>query len=245
MKIFLLKSFGVGFIFLLISIFYSCKKEKYIIIEGRLLISNTNPIPVTNYELHFFQPGSPGIPIAIYSLSSEGFATTDNSGNYSAKFKLGRSGFMGFEGSNTSPIDMRGEATGNIPGFYITNIPADGGTVYLYKKIDNAFLILSAVSAGILPNDTLTIQYNSTNGYVEKIKTGITVPAGTNLFTIDTITNLALSHYDFMRKKYQNTVAIKLKRAGLPYSQYINSASIDSIGPGDEQNKQLTYYLWQ
>jgi hypothetical protein len=243
MKI-ILRVSGFSFIILLLWVLSSCKKDSYVTIEGRLLVSNTNSVAVSNYKIYFFQPGSPGIPIGIYSTSSDGFTTTDNNGNYTAKFKLGRSGFLVFEGSNSSPISMRGEPSGNLPGFYINNIPANGGTNYLYKKINNAFLMLTAVSTGISSNDSLFISYNSSNGFVEKVKTGITVPAGTNFFTIDTITNLALAQYDFAQKKYQNDVVIKLKKTGLPYSQYINPALNDSIGPGDELNKQLIYYLW-
>lgn len=244
MKIFLLRSVGISFFYLLLSVFYSCKKEKFITIEGKLLISNTNPVAVSNYKVYFFQPGSPGIPIAIYSSPSEGSTITDNNGNYSAKFKLGRSGFLIFQGSNTSSIDMSGEPSSNFPGFYIANIPSNGSTIYLYKKIDSAFLMLSSGSSGISANDSLTIRYHSTGGPVTKIKTGITVPAGTSFFAIDTISNVTLSYYDFVYKKYQNDIWIQLRKAGLPNSQSLHPALSDSIGPGDEQNKQLRFYMW-
>jgi len=242
MKI-LLRYSGFSFFILLLWVLISCKKDSYVTIEGKLLVSNTNPVAVGNYNINFFQPGSPGTPIG-YSTSSVGFTTTDNNGNYSARFKLGRTGFIGFEGSNASPISMSGEPSGNLPGFIINNIPANGGTIYMYKKIDNSFLMLTTLSTGILPNDSLFIQYHSTNGLVAKVKTGITVPPGTNFFAIDTIINLALAGYDFVQKKYQNDVVIRLKKTGLPYSQYM-IPWIDSIGPGDELTKQLKFYYGQ
>src|SRR5262245_1313868 len=121
----------------------SCKKDEFITFEGRLLISNTNPVAVANFKISFYQAGSPGIPAPLITTSAGGFATTDNNGNYSTKFKLGKSTFIVFSGTNPNPVSLQGEASGNMPGFYINNVPADAGTIYLYKKIDTAVLILS------------------------------------------------------------------------------------------------------
>ena len=226
-----------------IIIFYSCKKESYLTLEGKLLVSSTNPVEVRNYKIYFFQAGSPGIPFAAYNSSSEGSATTDNNGNYSVKFKQGKSGFLIFQGANSGPIDMMGEGSGNFPGFAIQGIPANGGTIYLYKKIDNASLILSTGSTAISPADSIFIKYYSTSGPVEKTLTGISVPANTNSFTLDNITDLALGYYDFEGSKYQNDVMIKLKRSGISYTQYIHTAYYDSIPPGDEPTRELRFYL--
>src|SRR5688572_27624768 len=143
MKLLFRKSYTIGFILLLSfsALFYSCKKETFITFEGRLLISNTNPLQVTNYKLYFFQSVSTGIPIAIYSTSSEGFTTTDNNGNYSMKFETGKSGFLVFQRANTGSVNLTGEPSGNFSGFIISNIPANGGTIYLHKKISNATLM--------------------------------------------------------------------------------------------------------
>lgn len=247
MKTVLVRTSGSCFIILVLAfIFYSCKKESYVTIEGKLLLSNTNPVPISNYKLYFFQSGSPGIPFAAYSLSSDASTTTDNNGNYSVKFKQGESGFLFFRGTNSSPIDMRGETFGNFPGFAISNISPTTGTIYLYKKISNATLIISTVNGGFATGDSLFIDYNSTSGPVHKFITGITVAPGTTSFTLDTITDLALLSYDFIGNSYQNDVLIKLKKAGQSYTQYINPSLGGSIPipPGDETNKQLTFYMW-
>jgi hypothetical protein len=231
------------FFSLLIIFFYSCKKENYLTLEGTLLVSNTNPIPVTKYNIHFFQAGSPGIPIAMYNSPSSAFTTTDNRGHYSVKFKQGRSGFMIFQGANSGPIDMIGEGSGNFPGFIVQDIPANGGTIYLYKKIDNASLLLSTISTAISPADSIFITYNSSSGPVEKKLTGISVPANTNSFLLDNITNLALGHYDFAGRKYQNDIYIRLRKQGLPYPLSMFTAMIDTIGPGDVPTGQFLFYL--
>ena len=233
----------ISFSLFSIIIFYSCKKESYVTLEGKLLLSNTNPVAVGNYKLYFFQAGSPGIPFAAYNSSSEGTATTDNNGNYSVKFKQGRSGFLIFQGSNSNPIDIRGEGSGNFPGFVIQSIAANGGTIYLYKKIDNASLILSTLSTAISPADSIFIKYNSTSGPAEKTLAGISVPANTNSFLLDNITDLALGHFDFAGRKYQNDIYIRLKKQGLPYPLSMYTAMIDTIGPGDVQTGQFSFYL--
>ena len=246
MKLFYFKSYLIGFILVLSFpvLFYSCKKETFITFEGRLLISNTNPVPVSNYKVSFFQAGSAGIPIAIYSTSSETVTTTDNNGNYSARFEPGRSGFLIFQGSNSGPVNIMGVASGNFPGFAISNISPNAGTIYLYKKISNATLIIYAVNGGFATGDSLFIDYNSTAGPVHKTITGITVAPGTTSFTLDTIIDLALSYYDFTGNNYQNDVLIRLKKAGQSYTQYINPQLGTLIPPGDETNRQLTFYMW-
>ena len=246
MKLFYFKSYTSALILLLSfpAFFFSCKKDTFITFEGRLLISNTNPVPVSNYKVSFFQAGSPGIPIAIYSTSSEAFTNTDNNGNYWARFEPGRSGFLFLQGSNSGPVDIMGEPSGNFPGFAISNISPAAGTIYSYKKISNATLIISTINGGIATGDTLFIHYNSTAGPVHKIITGITVAAGTNSFTLDTIRDLALSHYDFTGNSYQNEVVIKLKKAGQSYTQFINPQLGTLIPHGDETNRQLIFYMW-
>ena len=245
MKTVLVRTSGSCFIiFILTFIFYSCKKESYVTIEGKILLSNTNPVPVSNYKLYFFQSGSPGIPFPSFSSSSDASTTTDNNGNYSVRFKQGESGFLFFRGTNSSPIDMSGEAIGNFPGFYINDVPSNGGTVYLYKKINSVTLVLNAFSGRIDPGDSIFIQYYSINGPVERIKTGISVAPGTNQFVLDTITDVALSHYTYPESVYSNNVFINLKRAGLSYKEFINPVNIDPIPPGDEPSRQFLYALW-
>ena len=234
----------IFFNLLSVIIFFSCKKESYLTLEGKLLVSNTNPVEAGNYEIYFVQAGSPGIPIGIYNSHSSAYTTTDSKGNYSVNFRLGRSGFLIAQGSNSGPIDMVGEGSGNFPGFAIRSIPPIGGTFYLYKKIDNASLIISTLSTAISPADSIFIKYKSTSGPVEKKLTGISVPVNTNSFTLDNITNLALGYYDYEGKKYQNDVLIKLKRSGSTSAQPIHAAYNDSIPPGDEPTRQLGFFLY-
>jgi hypothetical protein len=241
MKI-LLRSSGFSFIILLLWILSSCKKDSYITIEGRLLISNTNPVPVSNYNISFNQAGSPGVPFPMQTTSSEGSVITDNNGNFSTKFKLGKSTFILLSSTNSNSISMSGGPIGNLPGFFINNIPTEAGTIYLYKKIDTAFLALNSFSTIVNPNDSLFINYHSTSGFIQKIKTGIAIQAGVNGLVFDTIINLALPYYDFVEKKYQNDVFIQLRKPGISYP-FLMSTISDAIGPGDEQRRQLLFYF--
>lgn len=246
MKTVLLRAPGLSFIilFALAFTFNSCKKESYVTIEGKLLLSNTNPVPVSNYKLYFFQSGSPGIPFPSFSSSSDASTTTDNNGNYSVRFEPGETGFLFFRGTNSSPIDIRGESFGNFPDFSINDVPLNGGTVYLYKKINNVTLVLNAFTGRIDPVDSIFIHYYSVNGPVQRVKTGISVAPGTNQFVLDIITDVALSHYTYPESVYDNNVFIYLKKAGLPYKEFINPVNIDPIPPGDEPNRQFIYALW-
>lgn len=231
-------------VLLIFILFYSCKKETFIVLEGKILVSNTNPVEVSNYKLNFFQAGNPGIPFPATVLSAEGSATTDNNGNYSTRFKPGKSTFVFFQGTNSHPINMTGEANGNFPGFHVSNLTANGGIIYLYKKIDNVSLNIATGTNAISPADSIFISYNSTSGPAEKILSGISVPAATTSFLLGNIANVTLGRFDYWQKVYQNDVLIKLKKPGVTYPQFSSASFGDYIPPGDEPARQLSFYFY-
>lgn len=212
--------------------------------KEKILVSNTNPVEVSNYQLDFFQAGSPGIPFPATSSYAEGSATTDNNGNYSTRFKPGKSTFLMFQGTNSHPIHMTGQPSGNFPGFYVANLPNDAGTIYLYKKIDNASLNIATLNTAISPADTIFINYNTPSGPAEKVLTGISVAAGTSSFIFGNLVNVTLGHFDYWQKLYQNDIQIQLKQAGASNMRFIHASYGEYIPPGDEPSRQLSFFLY-
>jgi hypothetical protein len=222
----------------------SCKKEKAttIHIEGRLLFSNTNPLPVTSYSMEIVQ--APNIPLMNpSSISTTTNVKTDNQGYFKCDFK-DNSNHGYFNGSLT-PIHLRGDGTPFLPWFTINDIvPGNMGDIYLYKKIDSAILSVDA-SFPISPTDTLQINYYSINGLVTKKKTGVKVTAGTTNNLIDTLYNVCLITLEYQPKIYRNDILITQTNytptTGQPHTQaFMGSQDPNTfIGPGDEKKHIL------
>jgi hypothetical protein len=225
-------------------LFVSCKKEKaaHIHIEGHLLYSNSNPLPVVNYPMEIIQ--APAIPLMNpSSISTSTSLKTDNQGYFQCDFKdNSRHGY--FSGSFT-PIHLRGNGTPFLPWFTINDImPGNMGDIYLYKKIDSAIITVD-VSYAISPTDTLQINYYSINGLVTKKKTGLKVTAGTTNNIIDTLYNVVFITLEYQRKIYRNDIIISQTNAapapGQPYIQNFmaNQDPNSYLGPGDEKKHIL------
>jgi hypothetical protein len=218
----------------------SCKKEKAadIHIEGRLLFSNTNPLPVTNYPMEIIQ--APTIPLMNPSSVSSSFSiTTNNEGYFECDFKDNTR--HGYSSGRFTPIQLRGNGTPFLPYFSINNIiPGNMGDIYLYKKIDSAIISVDA-SFAISPSDTLQINYYAVNGFATKKKTGIKVTAGTTHNIIDTLINAVFTTLEYQPKIYTNNILITQTTKAQPY-QVTFSANQDptaAIGPGDEKKRIL------
>jgi hypothetical protein len=218
----------------------SCKKEKAadIHIEGRLLFSNTNPLPVTNYPMEIIQ--APTIPLMNPSSVSSSFSiTTNNEGYFECDFKDNTR--HGYSSGSFTPIQLRGNGTPFLPYFSINNIiPGNMGDIYLYKKIDSVIISVDA-SIAISPSDTLQINYYAVNGFATKKKTGIKVTAGTTHNIIDTLINAVFTTFEYQPKTYTNNILITQTTKAQPY-QVIFSANQDptaTIGPGDEKKRIL------
>lgn len=220
----------------------SCKKEKAIRLEGKLLISSSNPIPIKNFELNFYQSGSPSIPFPANVASAEASTVTDNNGNFKVDFKPGKAYFVFFQSTNSSPISVTGSMNSNFPEFFLRHFTSELGTYYLYKKIDEVYLSLSTTNE-ISFSDTILISYHSTNGSINKTKTGISIPSGSRNFVFDTIQDLALSRFDCLAKKYENDLYIRVKKIGINYTQSMMGSYNDTIGLGDELKKTLSFYF--
>ena len=208
------------FIFLL----SSCQKDKHntLVIKGRLLQSSSNPVPVVDYKLSFYQAGNPNeVPIPIIGPSSAAaVATTNATGYFESHLFLSKGSFFGIPtGTNDNSISVSGTTKANVPltWFGLNAISQDLQTVYLYKKIARA--IVQVVSpTGIVPADTLYVSAFTVKGYYSKIITGL--QASQNVAaTIDTLTDAVFTGYSFTTSQYggmtsllpeQNTAVIFL-----------------------------------
>ncbi|MEO5562379.1 MAG: hypothetical protein ABIR18_03065, partial [Chitinophagaceae bacterium] len=225
-------------VFLLLS---SCRKEKEKIyqIQGRLLVSSTNPIPVANYTIDFYQSGSPGIPFPAYTLSSSSSAVTDTKGYFKCDFRVGKSSFLFLNGTNSKPVNMEGRANASYSYFSISDIPLSNlGDIYLYKKIDTAIISVSSLM-GIEPTDTLEIFYYTFNGFRQKIKSGVTVNPGANNVVIDTIQNVVMSFFSYREKMYSNMINVRQRKGLTPKSVYSSFYNNYQIEPGDEKKRTI------
>lgn len=223
-------------------LFISCKKTKTIKLEGKLLISSSNPVPVRNAKLNFYQSGSQPIPFPANAASAEASTVTDNNGNFKVDFKPGKAYFVFFQSTNSSPISVTGSMNSNFPEFFLHHFTSELGTYYLYKKIDEVYLSLST-SNEISFSDTVQISYHSTNGSITKTKIGLSIPSGSRNFVFDTIQNLTLSRFDCLTKKYENDLNINVKKASLNYTQSMTASYNDTISLGDEFKKTLHFYF--
>ena len=179
------------------------KKTKVYSIQGRVLQSSSNPVPLSNYKLTFFQPGRPEalIPIGASSASTSSF--TNNNGFFSCRFQTGEATFLLIPLSNSSPLSMRGDNNDPLINLSWSNIPAKDtvlGDVYVYKKINKAVIKIIS-STEILPQDSLIIRAPTALGEYRKVLTGISIQPNT-IITADTILQLISTNFDVPQKQY-------------------------------------------
>ncbi len=96
----------------LLLLLVACKKEKHIILmKGRLLQSSSNPVPVDNNKLTFYQNGSSGAPIDIGSSSASADCITNKNGIFQCSFILDTSTFPVINSPSKNSIFMSGRTT--------------------------------------------------------------------------------------------------------------------------------------
>jgi hypothetical protein len=220
----------------------SCRKEneKVYRISGRLVASTSNPVPVSNYTIDFYQRGTPGIPFPAYSTSASASVTTDQNGFFSLDFRAGKSSFLFLNGYNSSPISLEGRANASYPYFSFANIhsPGDLGDVYLYKKIDTLVIALSTLN-GVAAADSLSINFHTLNGFQQLKKKGITVNPGSTQAFIDTLHNVVFLNYNYEMKRYGNQVSVQQRGPSLQYGLNYDDYSL-FLESGDEKKMVMT-----
>lgn len=223
----------------------SCRKQKEPVVhhfQGRLLLSNTNPIPVPSYTLEFHQSQTFSGPFPISASGSSVTTTTDAQGNFRCDFTTGETRFMGRrQGSNPNQIYLEGQRNTSFTHFLKANIPQDNmGDIYLCKKIDSLVITIDA-QWGLLPSDTIEVIYNTQNDNLRKRKSGLSAPIGATNVIFDTIYNVAFSYFDFKTGMYSPNLAVYHvnHRSTQPFYIEYNSYNKPNMlmEPGDEKKR--------
>lgn len=216
----------------------SCKKGKKYKIHGRLLFSSSMQVPVADYSLMLYQSGSGGAPIAAGASSSSAYATTDHNGYFTMHFREGKSFFLFFTSTNTTPASLSSYDNPYKLSLQCNNFPynkdTDWDPLYLCKKVDTVILKLS-VENEIMPTDSFTIRGSNLTGSFEKIKTGMSY-AAQSIVNFDTVYNATFPSFDFENNFYSNSFYINQINGNSKYP-------IDNkLKAGDENRLEFTFY---
>jgi hypothetical protein len=116
--------------FLFILYLISCRKnvqEGTNFIQGQLLESSSNPIPITNYTLHFYQKSTLGLIGGQLGLDQD--IKTDNNGNFNFTYNKTRNYGASSGGVNEENISIYGfEDISQIPSFQPVWLPIKSAT---------------------------------------------------------------------------------------------------------------------
>ena len=184
---------NIFLLFALLFVALSCKKsvnENTYNIKGKLLISSSNPISVTQYKLNFYQRSSTGLLGGF--AGQDATILTNSNGEFDFRYNPGATIGLASGGINPYSFSIYGSSdTTNIfnsqPAWLTVesgkNI--DIGNIYLYKKI-NSVIRKVKFSNPLLSNDS--IQLHTSNDYANNYKMFLG-PIAANTTFIDTIYN--------------------------------------------------------
>lgn len=203
---------------LIVIAFISCKKERHIVtISGMLLQSSSNPVPVGNYTLSFYQQGSTPELIDIGTYSASATCVTTAAGNFQCNFTEGKGTFLGISMTNKGNITMSGQRINNMIPFW-TDLPASDTTlqnIFLYKIMHSAIVKIIAAT-DISASDTFIVQAPTLSGLHNKLITGVAIAANSTI-AIDTIQDMIFTTYSFASKQYENPLYLYKNRASYGY----------------------------
>ncbi len=171
-------------------------------ITGRLLESNTNPVPVKNYSLHISQKDAYGLS-RIEGLDK--IFSTGNQGWFSVSSPQLKSSGVLRPVYNTYPLSISGidkNLFKELHPFWNPITPNQDtslGTIYLYKKIEK-FVRKIQFNSPLLANDSIEIYISTTNSRNIKIVYG-PQPTGATI-VVDTINQLKTEVFDFTANSY-------------------------------------------
>lgn len=219
----------------IIILFTSCKKnndEKIFTVEGQILESSSDPIPVSNYTLSFFQKSNSGLLGAVSGLDTT--TKTGIDGKFIFKYSANKNYGLSQGGTNTNLISIEGSDTINYKGLiseWYSISPAEDvnlHTIYLFKKIQT---LVRKVQFDNALNIGETLQVITTDSTGSSYKNVIgPISAGT-LVVVDTITNCKISRFDLLTNKY--TILATLQKPS--YQKELNII----MDPGDETYREI------
>ncbi len=193
-------------ILIIVLIFSSCKKssaDKIYTIQGQILESTNNPVPVSNYTLSFYQQSSSGLLGGVSGFDTT--AKTGNDGKFSFQYNPNKNYGLSLGGTNSNEISFQGIDTikykGLYPQWYFVPslIDINLNTLYLFKKIQvlvRKVQFNNTLNAG----ETLEVITTDSSGASYNTLTG-PIPGGT-LLTVDTIKNCKISAFNLLSKVY-------------------------------------------
>ena len=221
-----------GFILVLL---ISCKKQqsnKMNIIEGQVLESSSNPIPVRDYAILFSQKPNAGLIGGVAGLDNT--IRTGADGRFKFQYSPDKSYGLSLGGTNPNPIRIYGVDTlkySRIGTAWYTVTPLTDinlNTIYLYKKITSLVRkvqfnnpLNSGESLDLISPDSSGSNRTTINGPVS---------AGTTM-TVDTIRNCKLSMFDLQSREYPFTLTLT-KPSYLSYVSFV-------LPPGDELLREV------
>lgn len=224
-------------ILLFIVLFTCCRKKKpdrIYTVQGQILESSSNPIPVSNYNLFIYQQtyasflgGISGLQLFIKTASDGKFSF-----DYNPEMKYGFS----LGGTNPNSIEIQGIDTSSYQGLQPTWDPVTPGidtnlnVLYLYKKIQSLVRKVQ-FNQTLNPWDTIYVSSDGGWGPGSKRLTG-PISAGT-ILNADTIRNLSLTHYNLRTREY--TLSAALRKQSI-YHDF----SVDLNG-GDEIYREILF----
>ena len=206
-----MKNIIILFLFLAL---YSCNKnveENTYSIQGKLLESSSNPIPIKNYTLSFYQKDASGLLGGISGLDA--IIKTDNNGNFLFRYNPTKSYGLSGGGLNDNNISIYGmNDTTQIKDFQPIWLPVTAGVnvdldiIFQYKKIEK---LIRTVRFNNPLNVGESLELISTNGSAADYKTFNGPIASGTLIVADTINNCRLNFFNLKDKVYRLSLTLK------------------------------------
>ena len=221
--------------FIILIALMSCKKhsaDKIYTIEGQILESTSNPIPVTEYAIYFSQRSNSGLLGGVYGLQNT--VKTGIDGRFKFQYNPTKNYGLSTGGTNLNEIYIYGidsikyNRIGSEWYPITSSIDTNLNTIYLFKKIQTLIRKVqfnNSLNAG----EILNVISPDSSGSDYKLITG-PIPAGT-ILNVDTIRNCKLSMFNLITKEYHFTITLT-KPSYLTYLSVI-------MRPGDELFREV------
>ena len=201
----------IPFLVVLIAL-VSCKKhsaDKIYTIEGQVLESTSNPIPVTDYAIYFSQKSNSGLFGGVYGLEST--AKTGIDGKFKFQYNPTKNYGLSVGGTNPNEIYIYGidsikyNRIGSVWHPITSSIDTNLNTIYLFKNIQTLVRKVQ-FNNSLNVGETLEVITPDSSGSSHKFITG-PISAGT-IFIVDTVRNCKLSMFNLLTKEYNFTITI-------------------------------------
>ncbi len=193
--------------------FLSCKKssvDKLYTIQGQIFESSSNPIPVSNYAISFYQKSNSGLLGGVSGLNTT--AKTGSDGRFSFQYNPSKNYGFSRGGTNPNEISFEGIDTIKYKGLYPEWYPVTSLTdinlnpLYLFKKIQ---MLVRKVqfNNNLNAGETLEVITTDSSGASYKTLTG-PITSGT-LLIVDTIRNCKIDSFNLLTKEYSLLAVLK------------------------------------